>query len=108
MQKVQDTVVKHYAAKCQKILISEQHSESSFGKHFVSDHCCLQQQDESSFVATISLPSKCGVAYVSQSGQALWTQLNWGTSVGRWIEMGHPFMTAPLTIQFCFLACLLA
>jgi hypothetical protein len=37
------------------------------------------------------LPSKCGVAYVSQSGQALWTQLNWGTSVGRWIEMGPPF-----------------
>lgn len=28
--------------------------------------CCLQQQNESSFVATISLPSKCGVANVSQ------------------------------------------
>jgi hypothetical protein len=49
-----------------KILICEQHSESSFGKQFVSHHCCLQQQNESSFVATISLPSKCGVANVSQ------------------------------------------
>jgi hypothetical protein len=41
-----------------KILICEQHSESSFGKQLVSHHCCLQQQNESSFVATISLPSK--------------------------------------------------
>jgi hypothetical protein len=96
---VQDAVLKHYAAKCQKILICEQHSESSLLATIV----CLQQQNESSFVATISLPSKCGVAYVTQS-KLYELKLYWGTSVGRWIDLGQPFMTAPLTIQFCLLA----